>query len=581
LQRTHGNRATAEWLGGLASFPHAAEIGPALRPKSPLVGVLDPEGCAERNTPGFTEGNVSHFASRDVGLHVAAHEAVHQLQHRGETRDAGLGPEGHANAVADSVVAGVSPGLLLGARGRAVPSATRGWLDADMQGDTHQKPDATEETGIGNGRLSETGETLTIVRTPHQAWATDHQIETANAAFRALDSGISLAKTGDSMDVQKPGSRAVNKLHCVDVRFAHGAYEDCGRMAREIMARAGADRPAGVRASPGGLGFSGPDLATDQQSPKGHVALILDMDAAMQKAGGSDKEKKKAGEEVLGRYQKLTPSVDTDHAFRDTITQRGALSDEDQKRMGIDQYASPWLGEAYAIAPAEREGNQFPYHWAAVVFVAGSDRVVLEAAAGKHNQGDYDNLNDGWMFQTYGTRNKKQTFQTAWEGKMGKYEHTVAMASSLALPSDIVSFGSTSGASLFERYDEAGRSHADQYYVKKELWRRDVVVAVTVVKASHSSKVDEVGLVFPPTPDMPLGPATHTQKISEGESREFTMPIVAIWPLGRPLTIWVWVDAQHIGSNEVQAIKWDWPYETSKGRVEGQGAIYDLELYIQ
>jgi hypothetical protein len=568
-------------------FPHAAAIGRALRPREPLVGVLDPEGCAERGSPAFTCGDVSHFFSRDVGLHVAAHEAVHQLQHRGETRDAGLGPEGHADAVADSVLAGASARPLLGARGRAVPSATRGYFKADSKGDIHGA------RGTRSAKLSETAETLTWVSTPREAWLTDPAIDTANAVFRAKDSGISLAKTGPSMEVAEPRGQDSHTLHAVEAHFVNGPYDDCGRMAREVMGPMGMDKAAYARASPGGLQTRTPVLEKAQQSPLGHVALILDMDAAMQQAGGTDEEKRKAGDKAR---EEFLSDKDTDAEIRDVVKNRSQalmdanpnpkdvtqLSVADQKRMGIDRYAKPKLGEAYAIAPGQQHpGSGFPYHWAAVIYVAGSDRLVMEASPSVSPGATYDDLNTDWKFETYGTKQEKQTFHHEWKGKLGQYEHTLAMTSSPEPPSDIVTFATTPGSDLFERLDEEGRTAADRLYVRKELQRRDVVVELTVVTASHSSKTDGVALVFPPTPRRVLGRTTAKKQIAEGDTDTFRMPISEIWPLGRPLAITAWADGEWFGSNKVEAIDWHWPYKEEIGRVAGEGATYDLKLYIE
>ncbi|MFP2926577.1 hypothetical protein ACLESO_15410, partial [Pyxidicoccus sp. 3LG] len=79
-----------------AAFPHRSEIERSFGATFPGRAVLDSEGCAQRGVRAFTENGTTHFASARPGLQVAAHEAAHLAQHAGLTRDAHLGPEGHA-----------------------------------------------------------------------------------------------------------------------------------------------------------------------------------------------------------------------------------------------------------------------------------------------------------------------------------------------------------------------------------------------------------------------------------------------------------------------------------------------------
>jgi hypothetical protein len=163
-------------------FPHADRIAAVLDSPATLNSVVDPAACTEQGTPAFTEGEITHFATESPDLHVAAHEAAHQLQHSGVTRDAGLGPEGHAGAVADSVVSGRPVGGLIGDAGAPVPASRHNYTDADGSGNWK---------GISAGavftRLADTGETWT--RGSQEAYATAALVTQANDILEKRKSG--------------------------------------------------------------------------------------------------------------------------------------------------------------------------------------------------------------------------------------------------------------------------------------------------------------------------------------------------------------------------------------------------------
>ncbi len=104
--------------GGPIDFPHRADLEASLGTPIPGTAVLDRAGCAARGVPAWTVGLSAHFATLDVPLDVAAHEAAHLLQHAGRTGDAGLGAEGHAQAVEGAVTSGGRARGLLGGGAR-------------------------------------------------------------------------------------------------------------------------------------------------------------------------------------------------------------------------------------------------------------------------------------------------------------------------------------------------------------------------------------------------------------------------------------------------------------------------------
>ncbi len=113
-------------LGRVIPFPHRDRIAGALG-SLPGKAVHDPEGCAREGNVAFTKDDVAHFASAEPDLHVAAHEAAHLLQHAGATNDAGLGAEGHADAIATGIDEGDDVTDLVGDAGAGVTERQHGY----------------------------------------------------------------------------------------------------------------------------------------------------------------------------------------------------------------------------------------------------------------------------------------------------------------------------------------------------------------------------------------------------------------------------------------------------------------------
>lgn len=93
-----------------------------------------------------------------------------------------------------------------------------------------------------------------------------------------------------------------------------------------------------------------------------------------------------------------------------------------KRRFGIDEYADPEIGEAFAISRGgaminNRLGCNF--HWGAVVFKSGRDKVTLENdVTTTPPQG-----NDGWRFQMYGVGDQSFMGQQLYVGR-GEYQRT-------------------------------------------------------------------------------------------------------------------------------------------------------------
>lgn len=395
LQRGAGNAAVARML---RTFPHEDTLQRRLGRSVPGAAVVDPEGCDAHGVEAFTEGTRTHFASAQPRLEVAAHEAAHQLQHAGATREGGLGPERHAHEVARTVAAGDSAEALIGPHGEVVPSALRPYTEIppDKQG-----PD---EWPVGKlARVAEDG-TMVVqqdsIYGSHKLWATKSRIQASNAALAGKGSVVRLKEGGEQMtgnppQLNKPGM--IGKcMDLVSVEPENTAtstagttmeiWADCGRCARDVMGVGGG---SGKNYDKVTATFTedGKRVKTDASSPKAMA------DEIMAKTLGKDAwwDEAEAGWE---KYREMTA------AERDAF----------DREHGINKYVSPGVGEGYTMStggksyPGKRTWN---FHWAGVVLSNGSDHVTLENYA----VGYANAVNTDWDFQMYGAANKAgQTF---------------------------------------------------------------------------------------------------------------------------------------------------------------------------
>lgn len=509
---------------GAMAFPHGAELSRALGMRQPPRAVLDREACEARGQPAFTDGQTTHFAAPTVPLHVAAHEAVHQMQHAGEVHDAGLGAEGHANRVADAVVAARDPSPLLGRGGARVPSATRGYFTTDAAGNL-----ATG--GAAVGKLSETHETWTRGNQgkDKEAYATPDQFKRANSILRAIDSAISLRKNGKTMQVAHPVEPGKTwTLHGIDARFGNGPWDDCGRMARDLMGPSGADSPAQAVVRPGGQQVVLPGVQYGKRSPEEQLALTIAMDRAMNKAGGSAAKRRAAAEKVLREYN-------SKWSKQSWVRQqsKSSLSSADAERMGLDTHVVPDVGEAYSTVKENK------YHWAGVIMDPGDDRVVLEATA----DGDYDKKASDWAIDTYGTKKASQTFHEA-QMRTSTYSggHTLHMRQGILSP----------------------------VYAPQKI-RLDV--EVHSVRDKPSGK-DTVVIGFFGGKYQSL----RTKDLAPGQSQTLEMPMSKLWPLRSPLRLEI--GELSLTTFKLGDIHWPPPMGMKTATIDAHGAKYTISLAI-
>lgn len=553
-------------------FPHASRVRAALGTSAPLQGVHDPDGCAMRRTLAFTDGAVTHFAKPVPDLHVATHEAVHQLQHAGLTNDAGLGAEGQACAAADAARAGQSASWLIGGIGARVPVAERHYVYTDKTG---RWKDISG--GAALGRLSETGETLTFHS--HDAYATAALIASAGAILRAKRSGVELADGGPGPQVDSPDGSGGKTLSKIDVKqvgdpASKEFYGDCGRMAREVMGPTAKDSPASVVCSPGGV----PrviDPVTAQKAAKEQLALLLFMDGRIRGTPGyeamSAEDKKKIADAAYNEY-KAWSQTEKDE-FVKTQLEKGRLPADKAKEIGIDEYAAPAIGEAYTIVRSGATAPQeYPYHWAAVIMIAGENRVTLENAA---ESSDYEQKNAKWYIETYGPASKQQSYHEEWKGAFGANPHTLTARTQPPPPSYAAEIPGKSTSDLVALYTAPGTTPDDRYYLKQELDKRVITATVLVKKQEDWTGDDEPFLEFSVSGGVK---GTKERRIKEGSSGTFTMTVGFLLPLDNPLTVFVREYDLLDPSDTIGTISWDAPYKPLTMSVTGDDANYVVTL---
>lgn len=214
-------------LKPLATYPHASTIFGLMGVAVPGRAVVDPHACRSANVEAFTIGDTTHFATAEPSLRVAAHEAAHQVQHAGLTRDAGMGPEGHADAVATAVASGRSAVALLGSDGAVVDPGFHAYTEFSVteQRSGHaagwKDPYAHELKVSDDGRLALSNPGYGQAK---MAWGEPAEIEKAAATLKEQGSMITIAATAPSISGRHPTTAggAMRTLARIEVRDAEG-----------------------------------------------------------------------------------------------------------------------------------------------------------------------------------------------------------------------------------------------------------------------------------------------------------------------------------------------------------------------
>jgi hypothetical protein len=93
-----------------------------------------------------------------------------------------------------------------------------------------------------------------------------------------------------------------------------------------------------------------------------------------------------------------------------------AATDKDriERETGLNEYAAPGVGEAYAIARDMSGGSSYNYHWGAVIIASGNDRTVLENSWDSSQPLE----NNAWHYWMYGpgTQSFHSRYASSWAG---------------------------------------------------------------------------------------------------------------------------------------------------------------------
>lgn len=408
LQDQLGNQALLQAFAGglnpLDTFPHDGVLSRHLGRALPGEAVVDPAGCAARGVEAYTDGLTAHFRTENPRLAVAAHEAAHLLQHAGLTGDAGLGAEGHAEAVARQVMDGRSATDLLGGEGAAVTGQVHTYLQipATQQGPGSQlgwtSPDGSGLKVSDDGRLAvpDVGDDASRL-----AWATAEDIAGANEALTRQGSEVRLqagsgtiagkAPDSDGQGPEQVLSRVI--LTAADGSTAAALTGDCGKAAYEVMG--GADDGhlgAAVVQTPAGETTTDPHPYQSREKGKPETIGTTELwfREVLRLAYGD-----LPVDQLIARYQAQSPE------------ERAAF----EQQLGINSAAVPGVGEAVTTMslydapdwqPTAENDFAWNWHFAACVLASGGDYITLENFTGAPE--------GNWYFAMRGPARYNQSF---------------------------------------------------------------------------------------------------------------------------------------------------------------------------
>ncbi|MEF8852342.1 MAG: hypothetical protein V5A28_07985 [Haloarculaceae archaeon] len=360
-------------------FPHRVRIELAMGIDVPGRAVTGDETPARASVPALTDDTTTYFDDHSPDLEVAAHEAAHVAQHAERTRDAGLGAEGHAVAVAQRVQAGKSARDIVGPQGTTVPAAVRPYVEAD--GDTYTYRIAKDS------RMAVRQDSQL-----HHFWATKAKVDESNRILDSKDSVIRLYTDTPKLKVPAKVAgeeRVLQRVLPENVANTTSGenmniWADCGRSARDVMGAGG------------GSGWGDMTAVYDTTGIETKPTLL----PGEMKKEIFNKLFRTSGDRGLKQYQSLPEKY---QAWID-------------RWLGLDEYATPETGEGYTISTGGAEHpkirgdddvDSYNFHWAGVVMTSDDDRTVLENYA----VGDASVQNEDWDFQMYGPPSKpEQTF---------------------------------------------------------------------------------------------------------------------------------------------------------------------------
>lgn len=211
------------------------------------------------------------------------------------------------------------------------------------------------------------------------------------------------------------------------------------------------------------------------------------------------------------------------------------------------------------------------YHYAAVIMVAGADRVTMANEGTKAGT-----RNANWRIDTYGPESKGQSFHEQWKSLRGETGHTVKVRSGPPPPDYVAEIPRMTTQELLKRFD--GTDNFDEHeYLTEELKKRNIVIDVTVNKQEDWTGNDDVFAIV-------KGGATHESNkvsIKEGSSGKITVPVASVMPLGKSLDFEIKEYDLIDPSDLIGTFSWATPYEPLPARaISGDGATYTVAVSL-
>jgi hypothetical protein len=530
----------------MSNFPHAPAIEQATGKPIPGTAVLDPAGCQQRRVQAFTDGTVTHFNSAEPNLHVAAHEATHQLQHSGLTNDANLGAEVHADAIANTISRQASARDLVGFNGSPVSSGIRNYTEF-----TKAEQSATSQWQVGSdARVADNGQTVTTQKM-HECFAEHSLIKEASELLKAKNSGVEISAGATSISGQAPDGSGLKTLVSVEPKIlasdstsgTPNFWADCGRSSREVMGPHGADQdPRGIYKTAAGT--------EKETSPSSNPADFRDEILVQSGIGGTP-------EDARQNYLKLS-SADKE-AF--------------DKKHGLNKYAAPGVGEAFTSRRDDQEtGQGFNFHWGGVIMVAGHDRVTFENFAKSGT--NYSTKDEKWFFETYGPPTKPgQTFHEQYEGSVGeKGKNNTTMAATTADYPAMAAQLST--PTLIKQLNES-INEPEKRALEAELKTRSAVVQVKVKSTEDWTGADEVYVKASTTSG---NHRTGARDLNNGDSYAFRIPLSDLLPLSGAIKIDVYDEDWPDGDDLIVTLAWNPPFDPLSNTASLDDADYNVTV---
>lgn len=539
------HRDTARDARREIDYPYRAQIESATRISIPGRAIVDPQACETRGVLAFADGDVAYFARSTPDLHVAAHEAVHLMQHAGKTGDAGLGAEEHAHEVANAIAAGDSAEQLLG-HGMPVAPAVRDYTVL-----TESEQSSTGHWKIGKeARIGDEGRTVTPSEETHEAFADPTLISEANRILKAKKSGVEIEPGGPGPSGPAPDGSGMKTTVKVNYKIVGDRSEnklyphDCGSAARETMGEAGKDvAPRGIYKDAAG---------NRKQTAQSYDPASYRDEIYVRTGLGATPAAARAAYEAM------------------TTSERNAYD----KKHGINRYAAPGIGEAFTqrrsdhlITDWSAEDVGYNFHWGGVIMVAGGDRVTFENYV---DPDEKSKKNDSWFFATYGPPSKPgQTWHERWASNVGGSERlaTTLAAATSADPSPFIhSAAAMTTADVIRRMAVAG-DQGERMALAAEAANRRVEVTVEVMKAQEGP--DNVyikaraGRVF----------QTKELKMRRGQRHTFQIPVDALLPIVDQISIEV-RDADFGPDDTISNILFTAPFRPQVDNRPWDGAEY-------